>query len=125
MMQTAKVGALMMLCVSGCHTQSGALQPARAQALSDEGINEIVQIIAAETGRDVIRISAAAFARSHILLLDSAPRRSLQHGVIDARESSQPLRFHLLTDGRRCYLSSEQTGVQVALSTVQCSSDNS
>lgn len=125
MMKAVQVVALMLLCVSGCQTQSGALQPARAQTLSDEGISEIVRVIAADTGRDVTRISAAAFARSHILLLDSAPRRSLQHGVIDARESSQPLRFHLLTDGRRCYLRSEQTGVQIALSTVQCSSGNS
>ena len=123
MMKAMKIGAL-LLCVSGCKTQSGALQPARAQALSDEGINEIVQVIVLDTGRDVIRISAATFAQSHILVLDNAPRRSLQHGVIDSRNSSQPLRFHLLTDGRRCYLSSEQTGVQVALSTVQCSSDN-
>ena len=119
-----KIGAL-LLCVSGCKTQSGALQPARAQALSDEGINEIVQVIVLDTGRNVIRISAATFARSHILVLDNAPRRSLQHGVIDSRDSSQPFRFHLLTDGRLCYLRSEQTGLQVALSTVQCSSDNS
>jgi hypothetical protein len=108
----------------GCQSNKGEVFPSTALEPDAEAIAELQKVVRRATDVDKVTLNTDVFSRSHILVVE--PKRSgiPNVGFATGRLVEQPHTFHLLSDGKRCYLEYVNTGQRYRLKKVRCLSRN-
>ncbi len=104
----------------GCQSTTGSLQPALAEDWQSADIATVTSTLQSVLGHNRVKLTDTAFATSHILVL-SPPASTPQQKIASSRTVEKPDTFHLLTDGRDCFIRSLRDDTLTPLPGIQCS----
>ncbi|WP_444889488.1 hypothetical protein [Microbulbifer sp. DLAB2-AA] len=92
---------LAVICL-GCASQSNiqSVQPALLKKVSPEVTAEIQVLVSEALGGVKVTLGSEVFVDKSILVVE----RNRQHMALIGRDMAKPIKFQLLTDGRKCWL---------------------
>lgn len=111
------ISALLVACKNGTLHEE---VPARLTEPSADARAELQTIIASAARVHQLTLAEHPFADSHILILETTPRRDPQGNRLPGRDLSKPERFQLLVSGEDCILLQEKTGERWILREARC-----
>ena len=103
------------LMTAACQHAPDTLRAARAHNLTPAQLEEVTATVAAAVDQPVSNVRSDAFATTHILVLEPSIGQSPQGSLATGTTTTRPPTFHLLSDGDRCLLEDQSTGIQYLL----------
>ena len=95
-----------------------------AQQPDAEAIAELEKVVRRATDLDKVTLNTDVFSRNHILVVERKRSGIPNVGFATGRLVEPPNTFHLLSDGKHCFLEHVNTGQRYRLRKVRCLSTN-